>query len=470
MKKLLFFSIFILSIMILNAEEKKYVFNEILTEENIEPWWVKAPSPIDGMIGGVGISSEKKADERNKKAKQMAQVEIAQIKGTTRIESTVELKQTRDTSNMSLNSNQKTETEINAVLISQWEKKELFGKKTLYVWMAEFTDKSSYEKLNAYIEMKNKEFQNTKNFKDKIVIAEKKFPNRYIINAGKNKGIKKGDILEVFEFEQNIKNPSTGKYDIYTEKKKGELIVLDSYENTAKTKSSLLKSISLKENLVVRKTNRTVETEKKESKKNKFKSEYVPKIRMVENASALNNLNYLLNFDSDFDRKYSAELKLGLLDFFEIGVLSGKNEDYEKDDEYYNELSFKISLPLKIIDLGAMYTYNTQFETEKISYLINTGFLFMNFGIQYEQFLNKKDFEDLLGLSFSINPPLMENRIKFGGELRTISKEIFETDKNNEYTIKLDLKVLQNTWLGIGKAWESDEQKIFITVNHIASF
>lgn len=468
MKKIILISLFLLATFIINAEDKKYVFNEVLSEDKIEPWWVKSPNPVDGMIGGVGIASDKKDEDRRKKAVQMAQTEIAQRKGSTKIESTVELKQTREKSNVSLESNQTTETEINAVLISQWEKKELFGT-TLYVWMAEFTDKSAYEKLNTYIEMKNKEFQNTKNFKDKIVIAEKKFPNRYIINAGKNKGIKKGDILEVFEFQQNIKNPSTGKYDIYTEKKKGELIVLESYENTAKTKASLLKSISLKENLIVRKTNRTVDTDKKEKKKNEFKSEYIPKVRMVEKASSLKNLNYLVNVDSDFDRKYSAELKLGLLDFFELGVLAGKNEDYEKDDEYYNELSFKLGLPLKIIDIGAMYKYNTKLETETLSYLFETGFLIMNFGIQYEQILNK-DYDDILGLSFSINPPLMESRIKLGGELRTISKEIFETDKNNEYTIKLDLKVLQNTWLGIGKAWESDEQRIFITVNHIASF
>ena len=213
MKKVLLLLLFTLSIY---GEKIDSVFPVIDKVQDVAPWWMNEISPVEGMIGGIGeaISKDKKA---RTVAMEAARREIAASKQTI-IEANFNLKQdSSGNTSANLQSQQTIKGEVKAVLIDTWDN----GDK-LYVWMGEFLNDESQEKLKNYIIQKNQETMENRiqiaKYAGKIVITNKD-AGRITLNAGKDKKVKKGEVYNVYRLKSESVNPLNNEVEDFSSKK-----------------------------------------------------------------------------------------------------------------------------------------------------------------------------------------------------------------------------------------------------------
>jgi len=436
------------------------LFPVIEKVQSVRPWWINNPNPVEGMTGGIGMSHFKENNKREI-AIGLARREIASSKRTI-VQSEFTAKQdSTGASKAQIESRHIVEESISAVLIDTWEDDGHY-----YVWMAEFLDKNSYERLKTFIEAKNIEINenriNLAQYANRIVITNKDF-GKITLNVGKDKNVNLNEVYNVYRLKAESVNPISGQVEDFSKTKVGDVTIIDVLDRSSIGQANFIDSFRIQVGDIVEATGVTKDeyilTKKtiKEDKMEKYNYDinYIPKIRNVERAKSFSTRQYSLSASSDFDNHY-LESRVGLFRFFEIGVLGAQG-----DDNYF-EVFGKVGFPLyENLYVGFAYENRLGEDEEFAISMLELNF-WDNIGLSalnYKHPLDSNDKKGTVGASIQLQP---HTSVIIGAE----GGKILESSGDDFVTIKLNLEIMDDIWLGGGISWEN-ERVYFVKLEYI---
>lgn len=458
MKKILILLLISISIY---GETIENLFPRIEKVQGVRPWWIEEVNPVEGMIGGIG-SAPLNLNNAREIAMESARREIVASKRTY-IESEMRLQQdSRGEASAEVASRQVVTGEVTAILIDTWE-----DNNSLYVWMAELIDRQSYERLRAYINQKNIEtIENRINlvrYLDRIAVTNKE-SGMITLNAGLDKDLRTGEILNIYRLRDESVNPLSGEVEDFTRKKIGEVIVIDVFERTSRAQASFIDSFRIQIGDVAyptgvmadeRVAERQIAREEKMVKYD-FAYDYIPKISKVERVETLSNRQYSLRLYSDFTTA-NISTRIGFFRFFESGLKFA----YEKDNsslEFIGKVGFPINADTSI---GLGYESNLlddgDYVIAMIEHIIANGLGLATFNYKHPMGSNSE--VGYLGGAFQLQPT---KSVLLGTELG----RVMESSGDNELTVRINLEVMDHLWFGAGISWQ-DERIYFIKFEYL---
>ena len=186
---------------------------------------------------------------------------------------------------------------------------------------------------------------------------------------------------------------------------------------------------------------------------------YEPQVFYVERSKLLGPRQYELSLMSDFNDKSDMNFKVGILRFVEgTATLDMSN------NSSLNAM-IKVAFPiLKNVNVGMAYKKDLDNQSSyaigllEYSFYENAGFLNLNITSP----IGNNNEDEIFGVSAQIKP---DKDVLLGAEYST------EVNNNhNDMTIlKLNLKMIENTWIGGGVIFD-DERTYFLKISNIAIY
>ena len=434
--------------------------------EGLKPWWLSNHRSVEGVLEGVGIVSKKNSSTYRTEALELAKVEIAGIKNTY-IDSTLLLEQNNNTNNLNISTKGTTSAQVNGIIIDTYE-----DESDYYVWVAEFYNDNSRNDFVNFINEKNRETLENKleylKYLNKTVITNKK-RSKITLNNSDNKTFQKNEILNIYRLTESNINPMTKELNDFSKEKVGEAVVEEVFDNQVLASADILSTFRIKEGDIAVSSGKIKEEKIKEETKEKkisklqtlynYNLNYEPQVFYVERSKLLGPRQYELSLMSDFNDKSDMNFKVGILRFVEgTATLDMSN------NSSLNAM-IKVAFPiLKDVNVGMAYKKDLDNQSSyaigllEYSFYENAGFLNLNITSP----IGNNNEDEIFGVSAQIKP---DKDVLLGAEYST------EVNNNhNDMTIlKLNLKMIENTWIGGGVIFD-DERTYFIKISNIAIY
>ena len=434
--------------------------------EGLKPWWLSNHRSVEGVLEGVGIVSKKNSSTYRTEALELAKVEIAGIKNTY-IDSTLLLEQDNNTNNLNISTKGTTSAQVNGIIIDTYE-----DESDYYVWVAEFYNDNSRNDFVNFINEKNRETLENKleylKYLNKTVVTNKK-RSKITLNNSDNKTFQKNEILNIYRLTESNINPMTKELNDFSKEKVGEAVVEEVFDNQVLASADILSTFRIKEGDIAVSSGKIKEEKIKEETKEKkisklqtlynYNLNYEPQVFYVERSKLLGPRQYELSLMSDFNDKSDMNFKVGILRFVEgTATLDMSN------NSSLNAM-IKVAFPiLKDVNVGMAYKKDLDNQSSyaigllEYSFYENAGFLNLNITSP----IGNNNEDEIFGVSAQIKP---DKDVLLGAEYST------EVNNNhNDMTIlKLNLKMIENTWIGGGVIFD-DERTYFIKISNIAIY
>ena len=434
--------------------------------EGLKPWWLSNHRRVEGVLEGVGMVSKKNSSTYRTEALELAKVEIAGIKNTY-IDSTLLLEQNNNTNNLNISTKGTTSAQVNGIIIDTYE-----DESDYYVWVAEFYNDNSRNDFVNFINEKNRETLENKleylKYLNKTVITNKK-RSKITLNNSDNKTFQKNEILNIYRLTESNINPMTKELNDFSKEKVGEAVVEEVFDNQVLASADILSTFRIKEGDIAVSSGKIKEEKIKEETKEKkisklqtlynYNLNYEPQVFYVERSKLLGPRQYELSLMSDFNDKSDMNFKVGILRFVEgTATLDMSN------NSSLNAM-IKVAFPiLKNVNVGMAYKKDLDNQSSyaigllEYSFYENAGFLNLNITSP----IGNNNEDEIFGVSAQIKP---DKDVLLGAEYST------EVNNNhNDMTIlKLNLKMIENTWIGGGVIFD-DERTYFIKISNIAIY
>ena len=434
--------------------------------EGLKPWWLSNHRSVEGVLEGVGIVSKKNSSTYRTEALELAKVEIAGIKNTY-IDSTLLLEQNNNTNNLNISTKGTTSAQVNGIIIDTYE-----DESDYYVWVAEFYNDNSRNDFVNFINEKNRETLENKleylKYLNKTVITNKK-RSKITLNNSDNKTFQKNEILNIYRLTESNINPMTKELNDFSKEKVGEAVVEEVFDNQVLASADILSTFRIKEGDIAVSSGKIKEEKIKEETKEKkisklqtlynYNLNYEPQVFYVERSKLLGPRQYELSLMSDFNDKSDMNFKVGILRFVEgTATLDMSN------NSSLNAM-IKVAFPiLKNVNVGMAYKKDLDNQSSyaigllEYSFYENAGFLNLNITSP----IGNNNEDEIFGVSAQIKP---DKDVLLGAEYST------EVNNNhNDMTIlKLNLKMIENTWIGVGVIFD-DERTYFLNISNIAIY
>lgn len=434
--------------------------------EGLKPWWLSNHRSVEGVLEGVGIVSKKNSSTYRTEALELAKVEIAGIKNTY-IDSTLLLEQNNNTNNLNISTKGTTSAQVNGIIIDTYE-----DESDYYVWVAEFYNDNSRNDFVNFINEKNRETLENKleylKYLNKTVITNKK-RSKITLNNSDNKTFQKNEILNIYRLTESNINPMTKELNDFSKEKVGEAVVEEVFDNQILASADILSTFRIKEGDIAVSSGKIKEEKIKEETKEKkisklqtlynYNLNYEPQVFYVERSKLLGPRQYELSLMSDFNDKSDMNFKVGILRFVEgTATLDMSN------NSSLNAM-IKVAFPiLKNVNVGMAYKKDLDNQSSyaigllEYSFYENAGFLNLNITSP----IGNNNEDEIFGVSAQIKP---DKDVLLGAEYST------EVNNNhNDMTIlKLNLKMIENTWIGGGVIFD-DERTYFLKISNIAIY
>lgn len=434
--------------------------------EGLKPWWLSNHRSVEGVLEGVGIVSKKNSSTYRTEALELAKVEIAGIKNTY-IDSTLLLEQNNNTNNLNISTKGTTSAQVNGIIIDTYE-----DESDYYVWVAEFYNDNSRNDFVNFINEKNRETLENKleylKYLNKTVVTNKK-RSKITLNNSDNKPFQKNEILNIYRLTEANINPMTKELNDFSKEKVGEAVVDEVFDNQVLASADILSTFRIKEGDIAVSSGKIKEEKIKEETKEKkisklqtlynYNLNYEPQVFYVERSKLLGPRQYELSLMSDFNDKSDMNFKVGILRFVEgTATLDMSN------NSSLNAM-IKVAFPiLKNVNVGMAYKKDLDNQSSyaigllEYSFYENAGFLNLNITSP----IGNNNEDEIFGISAQIKP---DKDVLLGAEYST------EVNNNhNDMTIlKLNLKMIENTWIGGGVIFD-DERTYFIKISNIAIY
>lgn len=434
--------------------------------EGLKPWWLSNHRSVEGVLEGVGIVSKKNSSTYRTEALELAKVEIAGIKNTY-IDSTLLLEQNNNTNNLNISTKGTTSAQVNGIIIDTYE-----DESDYYVWVAEFYNDNSRNDFVNFINEKNRETLENKleylKYLNKTVVTNKK-RSKITLNNSDNKTFQKNEILNIYRLTESNINPMTKELNDFSKEKVGEAVVEEVFDNQVLASADILSTFRIKEGDIAVSSGKIKEEKIKEETKEKkisklqtlynYNLNYEPQVFYVERSKLLGPRQYELSLMSDFNDKSDMNFKVGILRFVEgTATLDMSN------NSSLNAM-IKVAFPiLKNVNVGMAYKKDLDNQSSyaigllEYSFYENAGFLNLNITSP----IGNNNEDEIFGVSAQIKP---DKDVLLGAEYST------EVNNNhNDMTIlKLNLKMIENTWIGGGVIFD-DERTYFLKISNIAIY
>ena len=434
--------------------------------EGLKPWWLSNHRSVEGVLEGVGMVSKKNSSTYRTEALELAKVEIAGIKNTY-IDSTLLLEQNNNTNNLNISTKGTTSAQVNGIIIDTYE-----DESDYYVWVAEFYNDNSRNDFVNFINEKNRETLENKleylKYLNKTVITNKK-RSKITLNNSDNKTFQKNEILNIYRLTESNINPMTKELNDFSKEKVGEAVVEEVFDNQVLASADILSTFRIKEGDIAVSSGKIKEEKIKEETKEKkisklqtlynYNLNYEPQVFYVERSKLLGPRQYELSLMSDFNDKSDMNFKVGILRFVEgTATLDMSN------NSSLNAM-IKVAFPiLKNVNVGMAYKKDLDNQSSyaigllEYSFYENAGFLNLNITSP----IGNNNEDEIFGVSAQIKP---DKDVLLGAEYST------EVNNNhNDMTIlKLNLKMIENTWIGGGVIFD-DERTYFLKISNIAIY
>ena len=434
--------------------------------EGLKPWWLSNHRSVEGVLEGVGIVSKKNSSTYRTEALELAKVEIAGIKNTY-IDSTLLLEQNNNTNNLNISTKGTTSAQVNGIIIDTYE-----DESDYYVWVAEFYNDNSRNDFVNFINEKNRETLENKleylKYLNKTVITNKK-RSKITLNNSDNKTFQKNEILNIYRLTESNINPMTKELNDFSKEKVGEAVVEEVFDNQVLASADILSTFRIKEGDIAVSSGKIKEEKIKEETKEKkisklqtlynYNLNYEPQVFYVERSKLLGPRQYELSLMSDFNDKSDMNFKVGILRFVE----GTANLDMSNNSSL--NAMIKVAFPiLKNVNVGMAYKKDLDNQSSyaigllEYSFYENAGFLNLNITSP----IGNNNEDEIFGVSAQIKP---DKDVLLGAEYNT------EVNNNhNDMTIlKLNLKMIENTWIGGGVIFD-DERTYFLKISNIAIY
>ena len=434
--------------------------------EGLKPWWLSNHRSVEGVLEGVGIVSKKNSSTYRTEALELAKVEIAGIKNTY-IDSTLLLEQNNNTNNLNISTKGTTSAQVNGIIIDTYE-----DESDYYVWVAEFYNDNSRNDFVNFINEKNRETLENKleylKYLNKTVVTNKK-RSKITLNNSDNKPFQKNEILNIYRLTEANINPMTKELNDFSKEKVGEAVVEEVFDNQVLASADILSTFRIKEGDIAVSSGKIKEEKIKEETKEKkisklqtlynYNLNYEPQVFYVERSKLLGPRQYELSLMSDFNDKSDMNFKVGILRFVE----GTANLDMSNNSSL--NAMIKVAFPiLKNVNVGMAYKKDLDNQSSyaigllEYSFYENAGFLNLNITSP----IGNNNEDEIFGVSAQIKP---DKDVLLGAEYST------EVNNNhNDMTIlKLNLKMIENTWIGGGVIFD-DERTYFIKISNIAIY
>lgn len=434
--------------------------------EGLKPWWLSNHRSVEGVLEGVGIVSKKNSSTYRTEALELAKVEIAGIKNTY-IDSTLLLEQNNNTNNLNISTKGTTSAQVNGIIIDTYE-----DESDYYVWVAEFYNDNSRNDFVNFINEKNRETLENKleylKYLNKTVITNKK-RSKITLNNSDNKTFQKNEILNIYRLTEANINPMTKELNDFSKEKVGEAVVEEVFDNQVLASADILSTFRIKEGDIAVSSGKIKEEKIKEETKEKkisklqtlynYNLNYEPQVFYVERSKLLGPRQYELSLMSDFNDKSDMNFKVGILRFVE----GTANLDMSNNSSL--NAMIKVAFPiLKNVNVGMAYKKDLDNQSSyaigllEYSFYENAGFLNLNITSP----IGNNNEDEIFGVSAQIKP---DKDVLLGAEYST------EVNNNhNDMTIlKLNLKMIENTWIGGGVIFD-DERTYFLKISNIAIY
>ena len=434
--------------------------------EGLKPWWLSNHRSVEGVLEGVGMVSKKNSSTYRTEALELAKVEIAGIKNTY-IDSTLLLEQNNNTNNLNISTKGTTSAQVNGIIIDTYE-----DESDYYVWVAEFYNDNSRNDFVNFINEKNRETLENKleylKYLNKTVVTNKK-RSKITLNNSDNKTFQKNEILNIYRLTESNINPMTKELNDFSKEKVGEAVVEEVFDNQILASADILSTFRIKEGDIAVSSGKIKEEKIKEETKEKkisklqtlynYNLNYEPQVFYVERSKLLGPRQYELSLMSDFNDKSDMNFKVGILRFVEgTATLDMSN------NSSLNAM-IKVAFPiLKNVNVGMAYKKDLDNQSSyaigllEYSFYENAGFLNLNITSP----IGNNNEDEIFGISAQIKP---DKDVLLGAEYST------EVNNNhNDMTIlKLNLKMIENTWIGGGVIFD-DERTYFLKISNIAIY
>lgn len=431
----------------------------------MKPWWINNHKNIEGVLQGVGMASKENSSFKTE-ALELAKVEIAGTKSTY-IDSTLLLEQNNNSNNLNISTKGTTSSQVKAVIIDIYE-----DDTDYYVWAVEFYNEKAKNDFIDFVNEKNRETLEHKleyiKYLNKVVVTNKK-RSKITLNGGTNKNFQKNEILNIYRLTEANINPMTKELNDFSKEKVGEVVVEEIFDNQTLASADILSTFRIKEGDIAVSSGKIKEEKiKEESNQTKtaqlqtlynYNMNYEPQVFYVERSKILGPRQYELSLMSDFKDKSDMNLKIGLLRFVE-GTAT-----LDMGDNSSLNAMIKVAFPiLKNVNVGMAYKKDLDNQTSyaigllEYSFYENAGFLNLNMSSP----IGNNDEDEVFGVSAQIKP---DKDVLIGAEYNT---EI-NNNQNDITILKLNLKMIENTWIGGGVIFD-DERTYFIKISNIAIY
>lgn len=431
-----------------------YGFPKVEKEVKGLPWWVKNPSPVNGINGGVGISSFKLYDYPDKQRKEAilyGKAEILSNKNS-KISSEFNLVKTDKKTKLKMKIDEKSIGEINTIILDRWYSK----KGDLYLWIIEKPKDQTLRELEKFVLVNNKKIRNDNlnllKYQNSLVVKGK---TPFKINLYGNNKAEIGDVYEIYRIESPIKSNYSEDIIDYKKRLIGNAEIIEKIEKQATAKVSAIDYFKIKKGDIAIETGENIiETLKYEKIKHEekrkslnFDDEYSFMVKDVDKGYALKNRHYILGYRSDFGHENKFYIKTGLFDFFEPSFI----HDFDSGKTF---IGMKFGLDLNFIGIGAKIERDMEKEVDYLTSIISikSKNKAIELNMNYKNVLDKEHkYDERLGFALNFR---LSKRAYFGGEYITLKDDLYDKDIN----IKLNLQLLQDFWLSGGITWEDDRR------------
>lgn len=433
----------------------------------MKPWWLNNHESVEGVLEGVGVASKEDSPTYRTEALELAKIEIAGIKNTY-IDSTLLLEQNNNANNLNISTKGTTSAQVNGIMIDTYE-----DESNYYVWVAEFYNDNSKNDFVNFINKKNKETLENKlnyiKYLNKTVVTDKK-RGKITLNGTTDKRYQKNEILNVYRLTEANINPLTKELNDFSKEKVGEVMIEEIFDNQILASANLLSTFKIREGDIAISSGKVkVKSEIKEDVKKTKPSElhtsynynlnYEPQVFYVERSKILGPRQYELSLMSDFNDKSDVNFKVGLLRFVE------GTANLDMSNKSSLNAIIKVAFPiLKNVNVGMAYKKNLDTQSSyaiglmEYSFYENAGFLSLNITSP----IGNNDEDDIVGISAQIKP---DKDVLLGAEYNT---EV-NNNHNDMTVLKLNLKMVENTWIGGGVIFD-DERTYFLKISNIAIY
>lgn len=434
--------------------------------EGVKPWWLNGHESTEGVLEGIGVVNKRNKENGNLRieAMELAKREISGIKNT-QIDSTLTLEENNIAKSLNISTIGTTKEQVKATLVDTYEDEDNY-----YAYMVEFFDDLAYEKFINFLNENNRKFLENKNeyikYLNKIVITNKKM-SKITLNAGINKGLEKNEILNVYRLTEANLNPLTKELNDFSKEKVGEIVIEEVFEGQAIASADVYSTFKVKTGDIAvksgefKKEKEEIKAEKigKLQKKYDYNLDYEPQVLNVERAVILGPKQYEFALMSDFSDKIGGQIKTGLLRFIEGSI----SFDMEKDFDLSALL--KVGFPIsKTTNLGLSYIKELSDNKSYVMGLLEYSFYenFAMFNLNYTSPIGEAAAHETIGASVQLKP---DKNVLIGMEYVNKNDNV----SDDYLALKLNLKVIDETWLGGGVIWD-DNKTYFLKISRVMIF